>query len=85
MKRFVIILICLFSTFREQAQLTDSLQVQLARKWVNSKVYALKLAALMPEENYDFRASPEDMTFRDFDVQSFFTQTNAFSVHSGLV
>lgn len=47
------------------AQPTDSLQAQLAQKWANSKTYTLKLADLMPEDKYDFRPSPEEMTFRE--------------------
>ena len=48
-----------------KAQSVDSLPVELARKWVNSKNYALKLANLMPENEYDFKASPEEMSFRE--------------------
>lgn len=47
------------------AQSADSLQVQLGRKWVNSKTYTMKLANLMPEDKYDFRPTPEEMTFRE--------------------
>ena len=61
----IFILIFLSSTLAANAQSTDSLQVQLARKWEHSKTYALKLAASMPEENYDFKASPEEMSFRE--------------------
>lgn len=34
---------------------SDSLVAQLSRKWANAKVYALKMAELMPEEYYDFK------------------------------
>ncbi|MET3114201.1 putative damage-inducible protein DinB [Pedobacter sp. CG_S7] len=63
MKRIFAILICLCTVHGANAQSTDSLQTQLARKWVNSKIYALNFAALMPEHAYDFKASPEEMTF----------------------
>ncbi|WP_354359641.1 DinB family protein [Pedobacter sp. UYP30] len=53
------------ATLTVSAQSTDSLQVQLARKWEHSKVYALKLAALMPEADYGFKASPEEMSFQE--------------------
>jgi uncharacterized damage-inducible protein DinB len=43
---------------------SDSLLEQLARKWTNAKVYALKMAELMPEEYYDFKPVPEEMSFR---------------------
>jgi uncharacterized damage-inducible protein DinB len=65
MKRILTLIIFLAAIITVKAQPTDSLQVQLARKWVNSKAYALKLAALMPEDGYDFKASPEEMTFRE--------------------
>ncbi len=65
MKRILTLMILLAAVFTVKAQPADSLQVQLARKWVNSKAYALKLAALMPEDGYDFKASPEEMTFRE--------------------
>lgn len=42
----------------------DSLLTQLARKWANAKVYAQKMAELMPEEYYDFKPVPEEMNFR---------------------
>jgi uncharacterized damage-inducible protein DinB len=65
MKRILILIIVLASFFTVKAQPADSLQVQLARKWINSKAYALKLADLMPEDGYDFKATPEEMTFRE--------------------
>ena len=65
MKQFFTLMLFLGAICTVKAQSADSLQVQLARKWVNSKTYALKLAALMPEEDYDFKASPEEMSFRE--------------------
>lgn len=65
MKRILTLIILLGTAVGATAQSTDSLQVQLARKWTNSKVYTLKMATLMPEESYDFKASPEEMTFRE--------------------
>ena len=65
MKR-IFTLIIFFGTFcTAMAQSTDSLQIQLARKWTNSKTYTLKLAALMPEKDYEFRATDEEMTFTE--------------------
>ena len=58
----------LFTTiisFSCQAQQKDSLLVQLARKWSDSKAYALKIASLMPEEDYGFKPVPEEMSFRE--------------------
>jgi len=46
------------------AQTQDSLIVQLSRKWVHAKAYALKMAELMPERNYDFRPVPSEMSFK---------------------
>jgi len=65
MKNIFTFLICFGFIFTVKAQSVDSLQVQLARKWVNSKMYALKLAELMPENEYDFKASREEMSFRE--------------------
>ena len=65
MKRIFTLMIFLGAICTVKAQSADSLQAQLTRKWVNSKTYALKLAALMPEEDYDFKASPEEMSFRE--------------------
>ncbi|MEO6289167.1 MAG: DinB family protein [Ginsengibacter sp.] len=42
----------------------DSLLAQLSRKWTNAKVYALKMAELMPEQYYDFKPVPEEMSFK---------------------
>lgn len=42
----------------------DSLLAQLERKWANAKVYALKMAELMPEKYYDFKPVPEEMSFK---------------------
>lgn len=47
------------------AQSNDSLLTQLVRKWQNAKTYALKMAELMPEEYYDFKPVPEEMSFRE--------------------
>jgi uncharacterized damage-inducible protein DinB len=63
MKNIFTWLTCFGFIFTVKAQSVDSLQVQLARKWVNSKAYALKLAELMPENEYDFKPSPEEMSF----------------------
>ena len=62
-KLFLIIL--LGYTFAAMAQPTDSLQVQLARKWENNKDYAIKLVASYPESAYGFKPSPEEMSFQE--------------------
>ncbi len=59
------ILFALAIPFKLPAQTsTDSLVAQLSRKWTNAKVYALKMAELMPEEYYDFKPVPEEMSFK---------------------
>ena len=65
MKNVLIFLICSCFLLNAKAQSGDSLQVQLARKWTNSKAYALKLVASMPEEYFDFKPVPEEMSFRE--------------------
>lgn len=55
----------LLTCFKLSAQTgNDSLLAQLERKWANAKVYALKMAELMPEKYYDFKPVPEEMSFR---------------------
>jgi uncharacterized damage-inducible protein DinB len=55
----------LLSGFKLSAQSgNDSLIAQLERKWANAKVYAIKMAELMPEKYYDFKPVPEEMSFR---------------------
>ncbi len=66
--RFVIFnftLLFFFFPVKTFAQSNDSLITQLSRKWENAKVYALKMAELMPEEYYDFKPVPEEMSFRE--------------------
>ncbi|MEJ7830594.1 MAG: DinB family protein [Segetibacter sp.] len=49
--------------FNGRAQTKDSLLNQLATKWINAKAYTLKVAALMPEEQYNFNPVADEMTF----------------------
>lgn len=65
MKNLFICLICSTFILSVKAQSQDSLQVQLARKWVNSKTYALKMAESMPEDSYNFKPVPEEMSFKE--------------------
>ncbi|MEO8415136.1 MAG: DinB family protein [Ginsengibacter sp.] len=62
----IFIALIFFATpFKLSAQAgNDSLIAQLSRKWANAKVYALKMAELMPEEYYDFKPVPEEMGFK---------------------
>ena len=56
-------LIIIVSPIIGNAQTNDSLLNQLAVKWKNAKNYTLKIAELMPEEKYDFKPVPEEMSF----------------------
>ncbi len=58
---FVLVLCC--TSCKTSAQQNDSLLSQLSRKWLNAKAYTLKMAELMPEEYYDFKPVPEEMSF----------------------
>ena len=62
-----IVLLLIISSFSVvlHAQSNDSFQVQLSRKWENAKAYTLKMADLMPAENYDFRAVADVMSFKE--------------------
>ncbi len=50
-------------TINGKAQTKDSLLNQLAKKWYNAKAYTLKVAELMPEEQYSFKPVADEMTF----------------------
>lgn len=50
--------------FSLRAQGKTDLLIELSRKWENSKSYALKIAALMPENEYGFKPAPEEMSFK---------------------
>lgn len=54
-----------FMPLHASAQAKDSLLAQLERKWSHAKSYALKIAEMMPEEFYDFKPVPEEMSFRE--------------------
>ena len=61
---FILLILYSFS-YRTCAQANDSLLTQLSRKWVNAKTYTLKIADLMPAEFYDFKPTPEEMSFKE--------------------
>jgi len=60
---FLFLLITFAFTVNSNAQSEDSLLHQLARKWQNAEAYTLKVAALMPEEDYNFKPVADEMTF----------------------
>jgi len=63
-KKFIfMLLLCIGSIYTCCAQSGDSLLAQLSRKWIDSKAYTLKVAELMPAEDYDFKPVPEEMSF----------------------
>jgi uncharacterized damage-inducible protein DinB len=61
----VMILFSVGFHFTSTAQQKDSLLVQLSKKWSDSKAYALKIAALMPAEDYGFKPVPAEMSFKE--------------------
>lgn len=63
-KRFLLVLMLCSFSFTTFAQANDSLLSQLARKWVNSKAYTLRMAELMPEEFYNFKPVADEMSFK---------------------
>ena len=66
MRKFIsILLLLIYGHANVDAQVTDSLQAQLLRKWVNAKAYTLSLAELIPEQDYDFKPVPEEMSVRE--------------------
>lgn len=64
MKIIFLILLFAFSS-PLLAQTNDSLLNQLSRKWMNAKLYTLKMAEAMPAENYSFKPVPEVMSFQE--------------------
>lgn len=60
---FFFLLMSLGFSINSKAQTNDSLLNQLSAKWKNAKTYALKVAELMPEEKYNFKPVPDEMTF----------------------
>ena len=52
-------------SFSATAQTADSLLNQLSRKWINAKLYTLKLAEQMPEEAFNYKPVPEVMSFKE--------------------
>jgi len=60
---FFFLLMSLGFSINGKAQTNDSLLNQLSAKWKNAKIYALKVAELMPEEQYNFKPVLDVMTF----------------------
>lgn len=61
---FSIFSLILFLNFSAKAQRTDSLFLDAAiQKLEHAKQYTVKMAALMPEDKYSFRATPVEMSF----------------------
>ncbi len=60
---FLFLLMTFVFTINSNAQSEDSLLHQLARKWENAKAYTLKVAAMMPEKDYNFKPVADEMTF----------------------
>jgi uncharacterized damage-inducible protein DinB len=60
---FFFLLMALGFSINGKAQTNDSLLNQLSAKWKNAKTYALKVAELMPEEQYNFKPVPDEMSF----------------------
>lgn len=59
-KQFIVIFVILVIGFSlsGKAQTNDSLLNQLSARWINAKTYALKVAELVPEAQYNFRPVP---------------------------
>lgn len=64
MKKFVCLMIILFSSFNTFSQDSDYLQAFL-KKWDNSRDYLLEIAQAMPEEKYSFKPTERQMSFSE--------------------
>lgn len=60
---FFFLIVTLGFSINAKAQTNDSLLNQLSIKWRNAKTYTLKVAELMPEEQYNFKPVPNEMSF----------------------
>ncbi len=60
---FFLLVMTLAFSINGKAQTNDSLLNQLSAKWKNAKTYALEVAELMPEAQYNFKPVPDEMTF----------------------
>ena len=60
---FFFLLMSLGFSMNGKAQTSDSLLNQLSAKWKNAKTYTLKIAELMPEEQYNFKPVADEMNF----------------------
>jgi len=61
----IILLVSWFAFTNEaSAQSVDSLIIELSKKWENAKAYTLKMAEAMPAENYNFKPTPDVMSFK---------------------
>ncbi len=66
LKPFIIISAFCFLTFSVHAQSTESLFMQAAvAKLEGSKAYTLLVANAMPADKFEFKATPEEMSFRE--------------------
>jgi len=67
MKKAVVI--SLFIVFNSMTSLTHAQQDVFIKdyleRWENSRKYLIKIAEMMPEENYDFKATSESLSFAE--------------------
>lgn len=65
LSKHLVVLVLLSLPLFSFAQHTDSLLLQLNRKWDHAKMHTLQMAELMPEAYYDFKPTAEEMSFKE--------------------
>ncbi|MBK6950095.1 MAG: DinB family protein [Haliscomenobacter sp.] len=63
MKYLFLFNLVLLSCFGHAQQ--DGFIRDFGKKWANAMAYTLEVAELMPENHYDFKPTPEEMTFKE--------------------
>ncbi len=63
MKYLILFNLALLSYYGHAQQ--DGFIRDYGKKWANAMAYTLEVAELMPETHYDFKPTPEEMTFKE--------------------
>jgi len=82
MKKLVLFAVCLLLVVPVLSAQCKHLE-EMAKHWKVSKDFTLAVADLMPAESYDFKPSPEEMTFGELMVHIGMPNTNAAAMVAG--
>lgn len=65
MKQILILTILVLTTTKPQLAQQDNFIEDYLERFENSRKYVIAVAELMPEDNYNFKATPESMSFAE--------------------